>query len=141
MQDNSRMFKILLGFLAVIFGIFLIAQFSDSATEDSGTDTVKDHETFIGDDSAAAQQQQEEMGVTALEQAASDLCDCFTDLLELKAKVKDNPRLEFELSGKTKQAEIKMRKCYNSIKKKNMALGEDLFAEFEEACPAAQEEL
>ena len=142
MEDNSKMFKILIGFLVIIFGVFIIAQFSDSVSSESGSSTVNQTETFIGTEQAEGEElEQEEEGAMALEEAASSLCDCFSELLELKTKVKDNPRLEFELSGKTKQAEINMRKCYNKVRKMNMGLGEELISEFEDSCPDALDEL
>jgi hypothetical protein len=61
--------------------------------------------------------------------------------LDLRAKVKEDERLEFELCSKIKKAEISMRSCFTKSKQKHEAYGESLLNAFATACPDAQNEL
>ncbi|MFT5834867.1 MAG: hypothetical protein ACI97N_002510 [Cognaticolwellia sp.] len=137
-MGNSNASKVIVSLMVMIFGLFSMVTYTgcgDNVEKQGGIDTVTTHTGVDGG------QQAEEETLSAEEIAVVELCDCFTDILELRQQIEEDPRVEFELSSKIKKAEIRMRSCYIKAKQRHSRFGKDILENFEFACPDAQEEL
>lgn len=141
MNGNSNVFKALIALVFLVIGVFVFINYTGEDTsyrkqnlEDSTT-SVSGERDDVESEGAA------DSGLSAQEAAVVELCDCFTDVLDYKRQIEEEPRLEFELSSKIKKAEIRMRSCYIKTKQRHTGFGDVLIEDFEMACPEAQEEL
>lgn len=138
MGNNSNAFKAIIALIFIVVGVFVYISYTSEDTTnrsqnlDGSTTTVT--KTGEGEETTEAE-------TSALSSAALELCDCFTEILELNKKIEEDPNLEYELKSQIKKAEIKKRSCYAKRKQRHSAFGDELFEEFAMSCPDAQDEL
>jgi hypothetical protein len=137
-MGNSNAFKAIIALVVIMVGIFAILNYTDyGKIKKQDSSNLEDSSSHVDGN----REGNEKTTMTAKELAVDELCSCFTDILDLRNKIKTDPRLEFELSSKIKKAEITTRSCYGKAKERNSSFGESLLEDFEFACPDAQEEL
>lgn len=139
MGNNSNAFKAIIALIFIMVGVFVYLNYVGDDGTNRNQPTDDSTTTIVGP--SGEEEGAEDSGLSARETAVTEFCDCFTDLLDLRSQVEEEPRLEFELSSKIKKEEIKMRSCYAKTKQRHGGFGESILEDFAMACPDAQEEL
>ena len=139
MGNNSNAFKAIIALIFIMVGVFVYISYTG---EDSSNNSqnLKDSSTTVTN-AAPGEDENSEAETSALSTAALELCDCFTEVLELNKKIAENADLEYELKSQIKKAEIKKSSCYTKTKQRHSGFGEELDEEFALSCPDAQDEL